>query len=75
MPIITGKTIDQLNQVTAITASDELVVYDAEAGTGVEPTKKITGSNLASSVKTLGSFLDESSVATLAETKAYLGIE
>lgn len=62
MPVIVGKTIDQLNQVTAITASDELVVYDAESGTGVEPTKKVTGSNLASSVKTLGSLLGTSDV-------------
>lgn len=62
MPVIVGKTIDQLNQVTAVTASDELVVYDAESGTGVEPTKKVTGSNLASSVKTLGSLLGTSDV-------------
>lgn len=63
MPVIVGKTIDQLNQVTAITASDEIVVYDAEAGTGVEPTKKITGQNAAESLKNLGNMVDLSDIA------------
>ena len=62
MSVITGKTIDHLNQVTAITASDELVVYDAEAGTA-EPTKKVTGQNAAESLKNLGNMVDLSDIA------------
>ena len=38
-------------------------------------TYKLTGQTLAAAVKSIGSFLGESSVATLAEAKAYLGIE
>lgn len=49
MPI--GTTIDGLNAVTSLTANDEVAVWDKEASD--EPTKKITGQNLASSVKTL----------------------
>lgn len=61
MSVIVGKTIDQLNAATAITANDEIAIYDAEAG-AAEPTKKVTGSNLASSIKTLGSLLGTSDV-------------
>lgn len=61
MSVIVGKTIDQLNAATAITANDEVAIYDAEAG-AAEPTKKVTGSNLASSIKTLGSLLGTSDV-------------
>jgi hypothetical protein len=53
-------TIDELNALTTLTATDEVPVWDAEANS--EPTKKITGSNLASSVKTLGSLLGTSDV-------------
>jgi hypothetical protein len=53
-------TIDDLNALAALTAADEVPVWDSEE-IG-EPTKKITGSNLASSVKTLGSLLGTSDV-------------
>ena len=56
-----GLTIDGLNSVSAITANDEIPVWDAEAAPN-EPTKKITGSNLAASIKTLGSLLGTSDV-------------
>lgn len=52
MPI--GTTIDGLNAVTSLTTNDEVAVWDKEA-TG-EPTKKITGQNLANSVKGLMPF-------------------
>ena len=45
-------TIDGLNALTALTAGDELPVWDVEAS-GEEPTKKITAQNMANSVKTL----------------------
>lgn len=45
-------TINGLNALTALTAGDEIPVWDAEAS-GEEPTKKITASNLSSSVKSL----------------------
>lgn len=61
MPNINGMTIDELGSVSAITANDEVPVWDAEAGAS-EPTKKVTGSDLASSVKTLGSLLGTSDV-------------
>ena len=32
MSVIVGKTIDQLNAATAVTANDEVAIYDAEAG-------------------------------------------
>ena len=51
MPI--GTTIDGLNAVTSLTTNDEMPVWDKEASG--EPTKKITASNLASSVKSLAS--------------------
>lgn len=44
-------TINELNALTALTAGDELPVWDAEASG--EPTKKITAQNMANSVKTL----------------------
>ena len=44
-------TIDELNALTALTAGDEIPVWDAEASG--EPTKKITAQNMANSVKTL----------------------
>ena len=48
-----GTTIDGLNAVTSLTAQYEVPVWDVEASG--EPTKKITASNLASSVKSLAS--------------------
>lgn len=48
-----GTTIDGLNSVTSLTAQDEVPVWDKEASG--EPTKKITASNLAASVKSLAS--------------------
>lgn len=48
-----GTTIYGLNVVTALTAQDEVPLWDAEASG--EHTKKITASNLASSVKSLAS--------------------
>lgn len=48
-----GTTIDGLNAVTSLTTNDEMPVWDKEASG--EPTKKITASNLASSVKSLAS--------------------
>ena len=47
-------TIDGLNALTTLTAGDELPVWDVEAS-AEEPTKKITASNLAASVKSLAS--------------------
>ena len=46
-------TIDKLNALTTLTAADEVPLWDKEASS--EPTKKITASNLASSVKSLAS--------------------
>ena len=61
MPINNGMTIDELGSVSSITANDEIPVWDAEAAPG-EPTKKITGNSLASSVKNLGGLLGTSDV-------------
>lgn len=44
-------TIDELNALTTLTAADEVPVWDSEESG--EPTKKITASNLAASVKSL----------------------
>jgi hypothetical protein len=46
-------TIDELNALTTLTAADEVPVWDSEGSD--EPTKKITASNLAASVKSLAS--------------------
>lgn len=46
-------TIDELNVLTTLTAADEVPVWDSEESG--EPTKKITASNLAASVKSLAS--------------------
>jgi hypothetical protein len=46
-------TIDELNALTTLTAADEVPVWDSEESD--EPTKKITASNLAASVKSLAS--------------------
>ena len=54
-------TINELLALNGLTANDEIPVWDAEAEPN-EPTKKITGSNLASSIKTLGSLLGTSDV-------------
>lgn len=44
-------TIDELNALTALTAGDEIPVWDAEASG--EPTQKITAQQLAAAVKAL----------------------
>lgn len=46
---MTGVTINDLTAMSAsdLTANDVLPVWDSEAGSGVEPTKKITAQNLA----------------------------
>ena len=54
-------TINELLALNGLTANDEIPVWDAEAEPN-EPTKKITGSNLAASIKTLGSLLGTSDV-------------
>lgn len=64
-------TIDGLNALTTLTAGDELPVWDVEASG--EPTKKITASNLAASVKSLGSLIgtgDLDSTPTSGSNKA-----
>jgi hypothetical protein len=48
-------TIDELNALTTLTAADEVPVWDSEESG--EPTKKITASNLAASVKSLGNLI------------------
>ena len=48
-------TIDELNALTTLTAADEVPVWDKEESG--EPTKKITASNLAASVKSLGNLI------------------
>lgn len=48
-------TIDDLNALAALTAADEVPVWDKEESG--EPTKKITASNLAASVKSIGSLI------------------
>lgn len=64
-------TIDGLNALTTLTAGDELPVWDVEASG--EPTKKITASNLSTSVKSLGSLIgtgDLDSTPTSGSNKA-----
>lgn len=55
-------TIHELNALTALTSTDELPVWDAEASG--EPTKKITASNLSSSVKSLAGLQSATEVNT-----------
>lgn len=43
-------TINDLYALTTATANDLLAIWDAEAGSGVEPTKKITFQNLVKSM-------------------------
>ena len=64
-------TIDGLNALTALTAADEVPVWDSEESG--EPTKKITASNLTASVKSLGSLIgtgDLDSAPTSGSNKA-----
>ena len=57
-----GMTIDSLNTVSALTAQDEVPVWDKEASG--EPTKKITAQNMTNSVKTLGSLVNTTEMNT-----------
>ena len=50
-------TIDELLSLAALTANDEIPVWDAEAAN--EPTKKIKAQNLAASVKALAGLVGE----------------
>lgn len=64
-------TIDDLNALATLTTADEIPVWDAEASG--EPTKKITASNLAASVKSLGNLIgtgDLDSTPTSGSNKA-----
>lgn len=64
-------TIDELNALTTLTAADEVPVWDSEESG--EPTKKITASNLAASVKSLGNLIgtgDLDSTPTQGSNKA-----
>lgn len=64
-------TIDELNAITTLTAADEVPVWDSEESG--EPTKKITASNLAASVKSLGNLIgagDLDSTPTSGSNKA-----
>lgn len=64
-----GTTIDGLNSVTSLTAQDEVPVWDSEESG--EPTKKITASNLAASVKSLASLPNTSEMeAAIAQSTA-----
>jgi hypothetical protein len=49
-------TINGLNTVSALTAQDQVPVWDNESSG--EPTRKITAQNMANSVKTLGSLVN-----------------
>ena len=60
-----GTTINGLNVVTSLTANDEVPLWDAEASG--EPTKKITASNLAASVKSLASLPNTTEMNTAIE--------
>ena len=67
--MVIGTTIDGLNAVTSLTANDEVPLWDAEASG--EPTKKITASNLASSVKSLAALPNNTEMnAAIAQSTA-----
>ena len=64
-------TIDELNALTTLTDTDEVPVWDSEESG--DPTKKITASNLAASVKSLGNLIgtgDLDSTPTQGSSKA-----
>ena len=52
---MSGKTINDLSALTTVTANDLLAIWDADAGAGVEPTKKITAEHLAAGLRAIGS--------------------
>lgn len=63
-------TIDELNALTTLTAEDEVPVWDIEESG--EPTKKITASNLAASVKSLASLPNTTEMDdAIAQSTAY----
>lgn len=66
-------TIDELNALTTLTAADEVPVWDSEESG--EPTKKITASNLATSVKSLASLPNTTEMNTaIAQSTANLNV-
>lgn len=66
-----GMTIDGLNTVSALTAQDEVPVWDKEASG--EPTRKITAQNMANSVKSLANLPNTTEMnAAIAQSTATL---
>ena len=61
-------TIDELLSMAALTANDEIPVWDAEAVD--EPTKKITAQNFAASVKALAGLVGEAELTEQLADKA-----
>lgn len=64
-------TIDELNALTTLTAADEVPVWDSEESG--EPTKKITASNLAASVKSLASLPNTTEMNTAIQQSTATG--
>lgn len=51
-------TIEELLAATGLTANDLVPIYDAEAAQSVEPTQKVTATQLAAAVKVLASLVN-----------------
>lgn len=51
-------TIEELLAATGLTANDLVPIYDAEAAQNVEPTQKVTATQLAAAVKVLASLVN-----------------
>lgn len=57
-------TIAELLAATGLTANDLVPIYDAEAAQNVEPTQKVTATQLAAAVKVLSSLVSTTEMNT-----------
>lgn len=57
-------TIEELLAATGLTENDLVPIYDAEAAQNVEPTQKVTATQLAAAVKVLASLVNTTEMAS-----------
>lgn len=64
-------TIEELLAATGLTANDLVPIYDAEAAQNVEPTQKVTATQLAAAIKVLASLVNTTEMnAAIAQSTA-----
>lgn len=68
-------TIEELLAATGLTANDLVPIYDAEAAQNVEPTQKVTATQLAAAIKVLASLVNTTEMnAAIAQSTATGGV-